>query len=182
MITQQKLTEAKISKGRSGAGYDVSSWTPVRKCSGPNCKAFEICAYEKSPTAKCGVENKFIQAMYKSLTPVIDNSDQYTVQQIGFMVLPLYLQLMRFYIIESGIEDMFVEDLRAGKFYEHPVYKSIRETIKAINDAVNKTDLRNIFKSAGLLDVQGIFKSVMSQGDAVHGDPDYYAEMSQADS
>jgi hypothetical protein len=187
------LTSNRISKGTASGG-EILTWTPIRDCRGLNCELYKKCAYEKTKTSGgvCGVEKKYVTGLYRTLMPVLENADSYTVQQVGMMLMPLYLQLCRFYIIEAGLPELFPTDLRGGKMYEHPVYNSIRGTI-AIITSLQRTELKPIFKNAGLLTMGGIFRKALEpepsdiEAEAVeeevedkaliNGDPEYYKQL-----
>lgn len=185
-IERAFLTTNRICKGTASGG-EILTWTPIRDCIGMNCKLFEKCAYTKTKLSggTCGVEKKYIMGLYRSLMPVLENADSYTVQQVGMMLMPMYLQLCRFYIIEAGISEPFPEDLRSGKTYEHPVYSSIRLTIGAIT-SLQRSELRSLFKNAGLLTMGGIFRKALEPDpadidveaeDTRNGDPEYYKQL-----
>jgi len=131
-----KVGSMAISKGKlidhNDPDFEVVmySWDAIQECMDEDCPADKYCDYQR--TGKCTAMQKFLKACSSSLMFRSDTElDQDAVFRIGTELVPLYGQLMRFWIEELGVRSDVVYASR-GKKNVHPIFKEIRETIKLI--------------------------------------------------
>jgi hypothetical protein len=102
----------------------------VRDCVGKRCPVHDQCPYAKS--GKCTVERNYLEAVMDSFYDIVGKAlNQELLNAFTLRMLPLFHQLVRFQIFAYSVEDVFYETAR-GLIKPHPVFKEIRETIKAI--------------------------------------------------
>ena len=143
--------ELKLSKGRLVKGSDiwVYAWDAVQDCRGEACPAANLCTYEWK--GRCSVEMSYIRA----ITDVVyaNYSDELTeplLWRIGTHLVPLYKMLCKLKIEELGTRGVTRVDDK-GRVMVNPVFKEIRETLKAINNEWRALGLTSI-GDAGITD------------------------------
>ena len=126
-----------ISKGKLRDSLDEDSdinditfysWDAIQECRDEDCPAHHMCPYEKK--GKCMTTVKFLKACASSLVFKNPDIDQDTVFRVGVELMPLYAQMIRFFIEEIAIKD--ASHTNRGKIAIHPIFKEIRECIKLV--------------------------------------------------
>jgi hypothetical protein len=115
-------------------GKALFSWDIVASCTGDKCPAYLRCPFDDKDGKKdrCVVQLKYVKAagmmMFKNYAKVLSSFQLYA---FGLHVMPLIAALIKLKLIEIGLG---VEDIvQVGKTkYIHPVFREIRETIRAI--------------------------------------------------
>jgi hypothetical protein len=104
----------------------------VQQCQEEGCPVFSMCPYEKDRAVRCAVEMKYIEAVIKSITDMIrTDTNQLVLNKITLHLLPLFQQLVRFQIEAYAVRRTVYTTVQ-GQYKVHPIFKEIRETIKAI--------------------------------------------------
>lgn len=134
-----KLGTLQIRKGVDEEGYATYTWDVSSPCTHEDCPAYSKCHYE--PRVGEDGECKVLKSYLRSAAVVLyeSNKEMTAAQryQIGMHILPMYRILCRMKIEEIGVERVSYRDDK-GIFRVNPLYKEIRETIKAI-DAIWKS-------------------------------------------
>ena len=104
------------------------SWDAIQECRGEECPADKYCPYER--VGKCMTMLKFLKATATSLVFKNPDISQDIVFRVGTELMPLYSQMLRFFIEEIGIKEASYKN--RGKLGVHPIFKEIRECIKLI--------------------------------------------------
>ena len=115
------------------------SWDAMQDCRVEECPAFRMCVYEKR--GKCMIMQKFLKACASSLIFKNPDINQDTVFRVGTELMPLYAQMVRFFIEEIAIKD--ASSTNRGKISVHPIFKEIRECIKLIGITRQKIGIGN---------------------------------------
>ena len=104
----------------------------VQLCRENNCPVHRECPYIKDSRAKCAVEKKYLEAVVSGIISMIrEDMTQLVLNKITLHLLPLFQQLVRFQIEAYAVTDVVYTTDR-GQVRTHPIFKEIRETIKAI--------------------------------------------------
>jgi hypothetical protein len=107
---------------------------PAQMCIVERCPVFDLCVYSKNSRERCEVEIRYLDAVMKSLADMIGKDITQAVQnKITLHLLPLFQQLVRFQIEAYGVHNVLHTTPR-GSIMVHPIFKEIRETIKAIEN------------------------------------------------
>jgi hypothetical protein len=147
----------------------------VQDCRNTNCPIVLSCPYAKS--GKCSVETKYLKAIFESITEeMVKQMTQPLLNKVTLHLIPLFHQLIRFQITAYSVAEP-VYETRLGVVKVHPIFKEIRECIKAIE---------NTQKSMGL-DLEYIAAMSQTIGDMRNlkrsnpelGDPDYFQRWQQ---
>jgi hypothetical protein len=157
-----------VSKGIIREGVSLVGWESIDDCKGDECYAAFRCDQPKN--GKCAVQVKYIQEVCNMVFKNYGYLDEKGWFKIGMHLLPLYSQLCKMKIIESGIKDMACVNNKGG-IYIHPIYKEIRDTIKCILSV--SEDLNVFVKELPIAD----FKSDAKNPKKERGDPGYYGRI-----
>lgn len=133
-LEKGKLGELHFRKGKAG-GHDLISWDGVHPCRGEVCPIHRrcYCLGKNNPgVAKCAVQRDYIENLLTSLYAKHPILDSVQAHRVGMHLIPLYSQLIRLKVVEMGVEDMVVETAKGG-LSVHPVFKEIRDVMKAIS-------------------------------------------------
>lgn len=163
-----------LQKGVVRNDQQLIAWDSVQPCNVNICPISSTCVYadpEQTHTRKCTVQVEYLQ----SFVDMIFNKYRYMGEddmfKIGMHVIPLYSQLCRLKIAERGVLTALQEDRNSGRTSIHPIFREIRETIRAISAQ---------WKELGfIIPPQGALSNPTSTLDrAGFGDPHHYAAIS----
>jgi len=133
----------KIQKGTLNQDILLYSWDVIEYCDPDVCRAIVYCTYQKSTEErkkKCAIQDDFMRGLAAVLFRNFPDLKEEVWFQIGLLMAPLYRVLCKLYITELGFPDTLI-DSPMGGLKVNPIYKEIREQIKAID---------NTWKSLGL--------------------------------
>jgi hypothetical protein len=132
----------RIEKGNLEPGSDeiqLYQWDAVGECLNMNCNIVHLCNYDKN--GKCKAELKYLGSVnhmiFKNFSEVLDEP---TLFRVGRHLMPLYKHLCKMKMYELQVTDVIWED-ENGKLKAEPIYKEIRDTIKAIEAVWKSTGL-----------------------------------------
>lgn len=153
----------KLVKGTNGDGLQYVSWDLLDDCIGEDCPIYPYCktVYTRQ-SVKCEAQKHYLNHVYKTLVMNKEDLSQDKVDSIGLMVIPLYRQLFKLKVEESGIGSATLEDSK-GKKYIHPLLREIRATIGEIVKTMRTLEL-------------GSFGSVAGPNEWLSGNPDRFEE------
>lgn len=118
------------TKGKTKLGHRMIALDAVRECVGEECPVYDQCPYTKN--GKCTVERGYLEAVMNSLYEMVGRDmNQELLNKITLHLLPLFHQLVRFQIFAYSVSEVCYTTAR-GLLKMHPVFKEIRETIRAI--------------------------------------------------
>jgi len=129
--------------------FPLHMWSYVEPCKGTTCPIAKQCEYKKK--GKCEIQRQFINSVAAPMVELVQRTgDPFIAQWVGFHLMPLYRQLVKFYIRELSLDDVLVTS-KKGDIMVHPIYKAINETGSKIIELWNKTKLLEIAEAAGYL-------------------------------
>lgn len=171
-MERQKLCKMVLNKGvAEGSGRTMQLWDVVKECS-EECPAYGICEYRPTPAGRCTFMHKYLQSIIDGLLAVEKELTDDQLKRFGFMVLPLYQQLIMLKIETVPLKSAIIGKGVGSKV--HPVYKEIREVIKAIDAQLDKIGVSIPVKEP---------ESPEDAMDMEEGDPGYYERITlQAES
>lgn len=108
-------------------------WNTITPCHSEDCPIFDSCPHDKTEGGKCKVESQYVKAVATMAYRVFRKKfteDQFFV--VGMHILPLYRHLCRLKVWEWSVANVMYEDDK-GKRHINPIYREIREQIKAIS-------------------------------------------------
>lgn len=161
------------------AGKTLVSWDIVGVCAVEECPVYERCPAEnKTNEHKCTVQMQYVKTASNTLLKAYaEEWDQFQLYGFGMHLTPLFVQLCKFKLVEAGLG---LEDIICvGKSkYVHPIFKEIRETMKAIYYTAEKLaiDPKSV---AGLTDLmKKKEKELLDLGSSgSNDDNDYVSEL-----
>jgi hypothetical protein len=127
----------------------------VRDCRGDHCPVYDKCPYAKS--GKCTVERGYLEAVQNSMFDMIKKDmTQELLNGITLRLIPLFHQLVRFQIFAYSVEEVCYTTTR-GLLKMHPVFREIRDTIKAIELTQRSLGLEGEYiRALGVLKEPGV--------------------------
>ena len=169
-----RLGKMVITKGPNECGDTIYAWDVVQRCTHENCPASLQCQY-KSSIEEEG-ERKVMRNYIRSISMVLVQEGEEKLSalkryQIGMHIIPLYKTLCKLKIEEVGVERIVTETPR-GTLVANPLYKEMRETVKAIDQMWRNLD----WSAASAEGVSPKFQSDTSYYDAM--EKQAFAEMS----
>ena len=169
-----KIGELDLNKGFVRNGVTLFAWDGVQECSPETCPVTEMCRYIKR--GKCAVQMNYLKALYGAILGTYRYLDDVMLFKIGMQVIPLYVMLVKMQMVELSL-DSPVYVTEKGAILPHPIFKEIRETLKAIHIMWKDLDLSFAFGQ------KPEFKKPPSEGaietgDTERGDPTYYKKIS----
>jgi len=156
MRHENTLGKLNLTKGKNDEGLTTYSWDVVQKCRHERCPALKLCSYGESilEGGDCKVMKSYLRgaalAMYENQKG-LTQSQRY---RIGMHIMPLYRQLVRMKIEEIGLESASYIST-TGNPGVHPVYKEIRETIKAIESTWRAIGIQELPMGIKDIDFEG---------------------------
>lgn len=139
LVIYKKIVDADKCKDKTPK--TVAMWDAVNVCpQNEDCPLHLDCPYlpkimERAEVAKCAIQEHYVRYVYRNLVEQnIYELDQAQLDQIGFLLLPLYVHLIKFKMIEYSLSlsNDLVGTSKMGVKTVHPIYREIRETIKNI--------------------------------------------------
>lgn len=121
-------------------GKSLMLWDAVNDCNGSECPVYNRCPFDRKDLdreIRCAIQLKYVKTLTNMvLKNHIDNMDDSQLWCFGMQVLPLASHLVKLKLIENslGLAGIF-NYTKKGVIVTHPVYREIRETIKALNQA-----------------------------------------------
>ncbi|MFA5394444.1 MAG: hypothetical protein WC346_00310 [Methanogenium sp.] len=175
-----------LEKGMIRKDVKFYAWDCIRECTGgifevdendPNppvrCSVSHLCSYVKR--GKCAVQVKYLENLYSAILGTYTYLDEPMLFKIGMQVVPLYAQLVKLQLVELGLNTpTFINS--KGNPDIHPIYKEIRETLKAIHVMWKDLDLSLTFNPKVRLKPEG-----KEGGDDERGDPTFYKRLIGSD-
>jgi hypothetical protein len=172
-----------LDKGLVRRDVKMFAWDGIQECTGgihvvdaehPNpfiCPVTHLCGYIKR--GKCAVQVKYLEALYSSVLGTYSYLDEAMLFKIGMQIIPLYVQLVKLQIVELSLHSpIYTTD--KGAIMVHPVYKEVRETMKAIHIMWKDLDLSFSFNKKPKLADEAI-------EDTGRSDPNFYKKLIAAD-
>lgn len=110
-------------------------WTAVQRCDLDRCVARLACPFYLKSTNRCTVVMRYLKEaeamVLQNFGETLTDPELY---RVGMQLIPLYKQLARLKIVEMSLSTRaMTEETKAGTSKMHPVFKEIRECIRAIN-------------------------------------------------
>lgn len=134
------------TKGFTKENLRMIAIDAVRDCRGEDCPVHNKCPYVKN--GKCSVEMGYLHAVLNSMTDMIKKDmTQELLNGITLRLMPLFHQLVRFQIFAYSVDNVSYTTAR-GLIKMHPVFKEIRETIRAIEATQRSLGLEGEYNRA----------------------------------
>lgn len=139
LVIYKKMIYAKECK--DGEAKTVALWDAVQTCpQSDDCPLHLDCPYlpsiiRSAEVCKCAIQEHYLNYVYTNLVEnKMKELDQNQLDQIGFLLIPLYGHLIKFKMLEYvlNIQGGTATTTRAGTVSIHPIYREIRETMKLI--------------------------------------------------
>lgn len=149
-------------------------WESVDKCDPETCPVGKGCEHMGfCENEKCAVQAKYLGSVMEVVFKAIDKrADEMALMEVGFLLIPLFNQLVKLKIQEVGLQGRIVEYTKKGPMI-NPILKEMRScimTIKAtMQDLIHKKDLKD--------DAVKIPGNITAVGNTQEGMPDYYAAL-----
>jgi hypothetical protein len=117
-------------------GKKLVAWIPLQPCHAERCPVAHLCPYEsrksKGGLKKCGLQHKYMDTIARMIQDnFVLRMTEPQLFRIGTELIPLYMILARLKMVELGTKSPEITTLR-GEVRIHPVYREIRETMRAI--------------------------------------------------
>jgi hypothetical protein len=156
------------TKGFTKEGLRLIAIDAVRDCVGTDCPVYNKCPYAKY--GKCTVEVKYLEAVMDSFYNLVKKDmNQDLLNALSLRLMPLFHQLVRFQIFAYSVSEVCYVTAR-GLLKIHPVFKEIRETIKAIEATQKSIGLDGEYiRALGNLKHPGVLPADRPDEEAVGG-------------
>lgn len=172
-VSDLVIGDLTLEKGLVREGVSLFAWDGVQECDPHQCPVTEKCGYIKR--GKCAVQMTYLKALYKSILGTYAYLDDAMLFKIGMQIIPLYVQLVKMQMVELSLQSPVYETDK-GAILPHPVYKEIRETLKAIH--IMWKDLDLAFTFPGKIKTKPAKDGEEEDtGDLEKGDPNFYEKM-----
>lgn len=176
-ITIKNAGEMVLSKGAVRDNVTFFCFDSVRDCNEDQCRLSDKCQYPKE--GKCGVLMQYLDCLYKAILGTYRYLDEAMLFKIGMQIVPLYLMLAKMQMAEMELTSItYVTE--KGSVAAEPIYKEIRETMKAIHTMWKDLDLS--FSFNGRVDPKNAGSGTAvpdKNGDNERGDPTYAARIQE---
>ena len=113
-------------------------WDAVMECQQERCPIVDLCDYytpdsrrNNAAVQRCLVQTTFLRSLIKMIYNMHSELDEEQLYKIGTHLVPLYKGLARLYVQELGVDTPVITNDRGTKSM-HPVFREIREQLKAI--------------------------------------------------
>lgn len=133
VFKNHQLGVSQTKQGRDLVRFSV--WNVITPCRQEECPIYDDCPHDdrKIKGGKCRVEQGYVNSIgdmvYRNFKGKF-TEDQFFI--IGMHVLPMYRHLCRLKIWEWSVREVMYEDDK-GRRHLNPIYREIREQIKAIS-------------------------------------------------
>lgn len=173
-LDETKIGNLELDKGIVRKGVSLYAWDGIRECTNLECPVVDQCKYVHC--GKCAVQVEYIQTLYNTILNTYSYLDETMLFKIGMEIVPLYVHLIRLQIIELSLNTPIVFSEK-GNIGIHPVYREIRETMKAIGSMWKNLEIS--FEFGEKLKLSGKKKSGNGNApDFEKGDPEFYKRIS----
>jgi hypothetical protein len=164
---RKRLGDVSITKGSTPEGIPIVQWDSIQECEQERCNIFSSCPYEKH--GKCGVRKEYINYVYRHFVGCVDGNDKMALFKIGLAVVPLFSHLVTMKIACHGLPATYFDE--KGGVKVNPLFREIRETIRAISSVVNemKESFDTLRKKEDVL--------TCGSGDDLLGNSSYYDQL-----
>jgi hypothetical protein len=179
-----KIGAFDLDKGLVRKNVKMFAWDGIRDCY-PECPMIDECKYLHK--GKCAVQVQYAQALYKAILGTYTYLDEPTLFKVGTELIPLYVQLSRFQIIELSLPNPIIYGNAGPKM--HPIYNEIRDTLRCIHTAWKGLEMSFDFgerinlnrkEKEKAKDVTNSAPDVEEKKiDYERGDPNFYKKISQ---
>jgi len=148
----KKVGGISIGRGNHQDYGQMVMWDHVPDCRGEECPAYRKCHYitKDVPGSPCYVIKEYQKAVitriYAACGTEITSAQS---MRIGLELLPLFKLLIRLKLEEAGLVGV-VYTTPKGVQAVHPVFKEIRDTVKAIESCVASIGIQDIDISMNL--------------------------------
>lgn len=174
----RKIGNMQLAKGKQG-NIHIYMWDVIPPCNPIDCPAIDSCKFEdrKENGGKCQVQLQYLKHVFRIMSLKIEQFERDTRKQeimahrLGFMLMPLYSQLVKFKIEELGLRRVTYVTSK-GEIKVHPIYKEIRAIMGAIDGVWKSHAAAMGVLWAGSPSEDTAFDSTQ------HGDPSYYHRIS----
>lgn len=129
-------------------GKEVRFLAHVPMCSGDKCPLRQSCKFE--PGGRCKLLYNFLRSLYESWVHpkngLGDVLNQIQLDRIGTHLMPLYLQLARFSLDISALQETtFIT--KQGTVAAYPQFREIREVLREIRQEMKEMQLEEIWSN-----------------------------------
>lgn len=159
---RKRLGDVSITKGSTPDGIPVVMWDSIPECDPERCQIVEVCPYEQR--GKCAVRKEYLDYVYRHFMGSVDGKDKMALFKIGMEIVPLFSHLVTLKIASHGTQATYFD--AKGNIKVNPLYREIRETIRAIGSVMY--GMSEAFGKSGKGLNDGGF------GDDLLGNSDYY--------
>jgi hypothetical protein len=163
------IGSANLNKGEIREGMVLKGWDSVSDCTDSDCLLVSKCNYVHK--GKCGVQVAYIKNFCDTIFNTYKYLDSNCLFKVGMHLMPLYSHLCKLKIVEASISDP-INTTAKGLIQVHPIYKEIRETLKAILMVSRDMDL---FAHGVIPDID----IDLDDSDDVHGSRNHYKKISE---
>jgi hypothetical protein len=118
-----------LNKGELRPNVTLKAWDSVSVCTDKECPLHNKCNYLKR--GKCGVQVDYLRTFSDTMLSMYKYLDEGSLFKIGMHLMPLYSYLCKLKIVEASLNGV-INTTSKGIIQIHPIYKEIRETLKAI--------------------------------------------------
>jgi hypothetical protein len=121
-------------KGYYRGSIKMVAWSAVHLCQKRRCPAYDACKFQKS--GRCALMMSYLGAFSEMIhaefgEEIVKRGERF-LYQIGMHLIPLYRILCKLKIAEFGVvSPTFTTD--KGVIKPHPIFREIRDTIRAIS-------------------------------------------------
>ena len=127
-------------------GKEVRFLAHVPMCSGDRCPLRQSCKFTEG--GRCRLLYNFLRSLYESWvnpkTGLGDVLNQIQLDRIGMHLMPLYLQLARFSLDMSALQETtFIT--KQGTVAAYPQFKESREVMREIRSELKEMQLEEIW-------------------------------------
>lgn len=149
---RKKIGGISIGRGHHEQYGQMVMWDHVPDCRGAECPAYRKCHYitKDVPGEPCYVIKEYQKAVITRIFSAC-GSEITSAQsmRVGLELLPLFKLLIRLKLEEAGIDGVIYETPK-GLRVVNPVFKEIRDTVKAIESCVASIGIQDIDISLNL--------------------------------
>ena len=124
------MAEQSLQLGFVCNGKELFAWDSVQLCQGDNCPVMERCRHIK--IGRCHAQVEYLSRLATTVMGTYKYLDDVQLYKLGQQIIPLYAILFRLKVEEMGIGEVIYETEKGTRLV-HPIFKEIRETLKAIH-------------------------------------------------
>ena len=179
LVIHKKVLYATECKDRTPK--KVAAWDAVQVCpQNDDCPLHLDCPYlpaiiQSASVKKCAIQQHYLSYVFDNLvTNNIKELDQNQLDQIGFLLMPLYGHLIKFKMLEYAlnIKTGTVSMNKLNTPILHPIYREIRETIKLISSMQWQVGLAVARKPTSTFKPPTVEELMDGRGGMLHDDMD----------